>query len=102
MVQVAVSPPHHHLEGIVEAAQRYRAWHLDSPPDQGFDVEQGDFEFVDGQRGFWSGHQDIIECFAWTSSDRSGVTDRAKGFVVVGEFRLSGLESWYSCNVAFP
>ena len=32
----------------METTEEERARHLDSPPDRGFDFQQGDLEFVDG------------------------------------------------------
>ena len=56
LVQVAVSPTENRLESVVEAAQGYRAWNLDTPPDGWLDAKKRDLQFVDGRLNLRGGH----------------------------------------------
>src|ERR1039458_3500513 len=56
LVKMAVGPTEDRLESVVEAAQGYRTWNLDSSPNRRVDFEERDLHFVDGWPGFCGRH----------------------------------------------
>jgi hypothetical protein len=52
---VAIGPSHHDLKCVMEAGQRHRARHLDTPPDAWVDFEKRDLQFgSDSDHGMFS------------------------------------------------
>jgi hypothetical protein len=82
LMQMGILPPHYDLEHQVERGQTDVARDLDSAPDGGFTVPEGDFELVDGKvrRGFCSWHR----CFPVRSKDAGCLTIVVHGRDVVG------------------
>ena len=53
LMEMGLLPSHHDLEHLVERGQTDIARDLDSAPDGGFTVPEGDFELVDGKGRRW-------------------------------------------------